>query len=246
MNVLECRLKEFLQEHPEILKKGSRYCVKNSQTTVKLPSIFTPQLCRLLGVIHGDGNMSYGRILITDKDEGFHERGLRKLFLDVFGIRPNVFEDKNRNSFYSHFKNKVVYTFLTEVLEVPKGSVRKKLTLPSFMQTLNDGLKASYLSGLFDSEGHVGKGQLKINLATTSRPLFEFAKEFLERKGIKLSIYIRKRRKNPEYEIYIYGRENIRVFLEHISFSHPAKLARLRSYPRPLKTRLVPAVNAAD
>lgn len=150
------------------------------------------------------------------------------------------------NTFYSHFKNKVVYLFLTKVLEVPKGSVRKGLSLPSFVKDLDDGLKASYLSGLFDSEGHVGKSQAKINLATTTKSIFEFAKEFLLGKGIKLSLYIRRRRANPEYEINIYGKENIRKFLALISFSHPAKVARLKQFYEPLKTPLVSAVNDVD
>ena len=34
---------------------------------------------RLLGIIHGDGNMSYGRLLITDMSREFNEGVIRPM-----------------------------------------------------------------------------------------------------------------------------------------------------------------------
>ena len=161
---LECRLARFLENHPEIIKINGKFRCKNSPHLVKLPKTFSKDLCRLLGIIHGDGNMSGSRILVTDKSKDYHNV-IKYLFEKVFGITPNLFHDKNRNSYYSHIKRKVVYMFLTEVLEVPKGSVRKNLSPASFVKKWNAELKGSYLGGLFDSEGHVSKLQAKINFS---------------------------------------------------------------------------------
>ncbi|MFH1391870.1 MAG: LAGLIDADG family homing endonuclease, partial [Candidatus Diapherotrites archaeon] len=103
----------------------------------------------MLGIIHGDGNMSNSRILVTDKSKKYH-KVVKELFGKVFGITPNIFHDKNRNTYYSHIKRKAVYLFLVEVLEVPGGSIRKSLSLPSYVKTWNGKLKGAYLGGLLD------------------------------------------------------------------------------------------------
>ena len=224
--VLECRLKAFLQKHPEIerTKQGFRY--KNSPHKVKLPAKFSKELCRILGILHGDGNMSGGRILITDKNKEYHET-LQKLFSKVFAVKLNLFHDKKRNTYYSHTKRKALYKYFTEVLEVPKGSVRERLSPPSFLKQWNEGFKGAYLGGLFDAEGYIGKKQARITFSTTSKPLWELAKQFLSSKGIKVSEYSRKRRERREFELYIYGKKNIQKFLGVVEFLHPEKRRRL-------------------
>ena len=97
----------------------------------KIPTTITKKLCRIIGIIHGDGNMSLSRIHITDKCLEYHKKILHPLFKDVFGIKLNLFHDRNRNSYYSHIKDKKVYKYLTENLEIPKGSVRKNLFIPN-------------------------------------------------------------------------------------------------------------------
>ena len=171
------RLEGFLQAHPEIEEKSGKFRYKNSTFWVKLPNGFSEALCRFIGILHGDGNMSHGRILITDKCKDYHLT-VSNLFEEIFGAKPNLFHDKNRNSYYSHLKRKAVYLFLVEVLEVPRGSVRKNLSLAAYVKTWDSKLKGSYLGGLLDSEGHISKLQAKINFTTTSKQVFDFVVEF--------------------------------------------------------------------
>lgn len=128
---LEYRLKTFLKRHSEIEQRKGKFHYKNSPFFVRLPTGFSEELCRLLGVIHGDGNISNSRILVCDKCKKYHNT-VKELFEDVFEVTPNIFHDKNRNTYYSHIKRKAVYLFLVEVLEVPRGSVRKNLLFPSY------------------------------------------------------------------------------------------------------------------
>lgn len=227
--VLELRLKEFLDKHPEIYKIGKTFRHKNSSHEIKLPKKFSPELCRLLGIIHGDGNMSYDRIVITDKCLEYHII-IQDLFEKVFSVKPNLFHDKKRHTYYSHIKRMVVYKFLVEVLEVPKGSIRRRLSTTSYMNLWDKKLKSSYLGGLFDSEGHVGKKQAKISFTITSKEIFDFVKNFLLENGIKVSEYKRKRHEKPEYEIYIYGKQNIQEMLKFVKFYHPDKVSRLKLF----------------
>ena len=227
--VLELRLEEFLESHPEIQKTGKKFKHKNSSHLVKLPKKFSPELCRLLGIIQGDGNMSFDRIVITDKCLEYHVV-IQNLFEKVFSVKPNLFHDKKRHTYYSHIKRMAIYKFLTEVLEVPKGSVRRGLLITSYMNLWDKKLRSSYLGGLFDSEGHVGKKQAKISFTITSKEIFDFVKNFLLENEIKVSEYKRKRHEKPEYEIYIYGKQNIQKMLKFVKLYHPDKVSRLKLF----------------
>ncbi len=226
---LASRMDDILQRYPEIVKTASGYftCKKSPYATA-LPERLSPELLRFIGIIHGDGNMSFSRIHVSDRDLRYHRKVLHPLFYSLFRNKLNLFHDKKRNTYYSHIKNKVAYTFLTEVLEIPKGSVRKGLKIPGYFHALSKSLKREYLGGLFDSEGHVRKNQVEVDFLTTSKEIFNFVTENLE--GIKFSTKIRSRHKNKEYEIYITGRDNVKKFCKTIMIKHPAKVERLRTY----------------
>lgn len=195
---------------------------------IKLPKRLAKDVFRIIGIIHGDGNMSFNRIHITDKNKSYHVKVLNPLFKKVFNLRLNLYHDKKRNSYYSHIKNKIVYNYLTSNLEIPKGAVRKNLFVPKYVKEAKDKCKASYIGGIFDSEASICKRQAAISLSITCEEVHNFICEFLTKKEIKYSPKIRNRRKNKEYEIYIYGRDNIKKLLKIIKFEHPKKLSRLK------------------
>ncbi len=189
---------------------------------VRLPTKITPELCRLIGLLHGDGNMSGRRVLLTDQNKEFH-LVIRRIFKSVFGITPNLFHDKGRNSYYSHTKSADVYRFLTEVMEVPQGAVRHKLRAPAYMKKLGLRLQGEYVGGLFDAEGCVKSRQAELNISITSKSVFQYIGRFLRKINVSYSEYIRRRHEKPEYEIYIYGKDDLRKFARHVSFNHPLK-----------------------
>lgn len=229
--MLESRVREFLSKHPEItLGEDGKYSVKCSKYKVSLPTEFSSALCRLLGLIHGDGNMSFKRIHITDKCPEFHKKYIKPLFEEVFGVAPNYFFDKNRNSGYSHLKCSVIYKYLTEVLEVPGGPVRANLKLPSYITTLEDNLQYSYVAGLYDAESHVKKRQAEIDFSTTNKEIFEYIQKILSQLKISFGVYTRNRYANKEYEIHIYGKNNLQIFTSNIKICHPDKIDRLNRF----------------
>src|SRR3989338_1743501 len=105
--VLECRVRNFLKNNPDIFLIGKKYTCKKSPYKVKIPKKESKEIMRFLGVLHGDGNISGKRILITEKDGSFCEI-IKSLFEKIFTIVPNIFYDKNRNSNYCHIKNSVI------------------------------------------------------------------------------------------------------------------------------------------
>ena len=226
---LESRVLRFLEIHSEIQKTENGFKSRKSSNSVKLPKNFTPDLCRIIGIIHGDGNMSGKRFLITDRNFKYHKY-LNKLFRRTFGITLNIFHDKNRNSFYSHSKNSVIYKYLTEVLEIPIGAVRKNLKIPKFIYKLPIKLKSEYVAGLFDSESHIRNRQAEIDFSTTTKEIWLFLMDFFKEIEIKYSKRVRKRRKNPEFELFIYGKNNLNIFNEFVKLKHPEKIDRLNIF----------------
>jgi len=208
-----------------LMKKGR----KKPLLKVRLPTRINPELCRLLGLLHGDGNMSGGRVLLTDQNRAFHST-IRGIFKSVFGLTPNTFHDVNRNTYYTHTKSVLVYRFLTDVMEMPKGAVRQNLRVPAYMKNLGKGLQAEYVGGLFDAEGCVKKRQAELNISTTSKSVFEYLGEFLNGIKVTYSTYVRTRHKNPEYEIYIYGKDDLQKFARYVSFRHPSKKRRMANF----------------
>jgi intein-encoded DNA endonuclease-like protein len=115
-------------------------------------------------------------------------------------------------------------------MEIPKGAVRQNLHVPAYMKKLSRHLQSEYVGGLFDAEGCVKKRQAELNISTTSKNVFGYLGEFLSRIGVTYSTYIRTRHKNPEYEIYIYGKDDLHKFARHVCFMHPSKKKRMANF----------------
>ena len=184
--------------------------------------------------------------MISDESLDFHEDVLGPTFGSVFGIQPNIFHDVNRNTYYSHLKCSVLYDFLTEVLEVPTGSVRNGLRVPNYLRELELRFRSKYVRGLYDAESRVKKRQAEIDFSSTCGEVQETVGETLREVNIGRTLSDRQRR-SREFEVYIYGLDDLRRFDTYVGFVHPVKkLALARALSLPLNTRVVPAVNDAS
>ncbi|MFX1518996.1 MAG: LAGLIDADG family homing endonuclease [Promethearchaeota archaeon] len=219
----------FLLNHPEIIElPNGRSTIKRSPYSVYIPRKLGEELCRIIGIIHGDGNMSGKRVHVSDKSREYHETVVLPLFQKVFGITLNLYHDHERNSYYSHTKCKIVYYYLVEVLELPKGAVRPNIRIPDYLAFAPINLRASYIAGLFDSEAHVRKNQVEIDFYTTTPELMEFITNYLRKIGVNHSQMTRKRGKSQEYELAITERQNVHAFIDNTPLKHPDKLRTLQ------------------
>ncbi len=204
---------------------------KNFRQEIVLPKHNSHDLFRLIGIMHGDGNMSYNRILITDKSKKFH-RTIHGFFRKLFNAKINLFKDVKRNSYYSHTKNRKLYEYFTEKLEIPKGAVRKQLYLPSFISNSSLNLRKSYIGGLFDAEGYVITRQAEIGISITNEEIWRFVSKVFDEINLKHSKNIRNRREANEFEIHVYGKDRLEKFQREISFSHQEKIKKLFNHVR--------------
>ena len=118
------------------------------------------------------------------------------------------------------------------MLEFKAGLVRCSLKkLPSYLSKFTITQKTCYIAGLYDSEGSIKKRQAEIDFTITSKPIWKYIQEYLTQITINYSTRIRKREKwLNNYEIYIYGKENVRKFINNVPMLHPAKLKRFKPY----------------
>ena len=229
VTVLELRVSKFLRKNKDILRKNRKYTCARSPYYTDLPLKESKSLLRILGIIHGDGNMSGNRILISENDINFVKK-ISLLFKRNFGLKPNIFHDKKRNSYYCHIKNSILYRYLTNVLEVPKGAIRPNLKLPIFVKKLGFKFQKSYIGGLYDAEGWISTRQAHIGFSIINKEIRDFISNILKKCKIKHSISLRNRRKNIEYELHIYGKYNLKEFQRQISFQHPLKINKISTF----------------
>ena len=206
------------------------YC-RGSPYRVFLPDKFSNHLCRFIGVMQGDGNLSYNRIHITDEDPEYHLDVLHPLVRSLFNLELNIYLDKPRGSYYSHIKSSIVYRYILQCLGFSAGSVRDSLleSIPSYLYYFELFQKSHYIAGLYDAEGHIKLRQIEIDFSITSIPIGEYVSEFLDDNAINYTSDVRKRiGRLPIYEIYIYGKDDVSMFRDLVPMSHPEKIRRLR------------------
>jgi hypothetical protein len=120
---------------------------------------------------------------------------------------------------------------LTEVLEIPKGSVRKGLRVPAYMHRLELKLRAKYVGGLYDAESHVKRRQAEIDFSSTCGDVQQVIATTLGELGIGRTLSSRQRR-SKEFEVYIYGKDDMWKFATSVGFAHPVKKqALMRALP---------------
>ena len=220
-------VRSFLTTHSEILRVEKRFTVKKCPFAVLLPRRLSRNLCWLIGVLQGDGNINKTRVLVTEQTKSFHVE-FERVFEGLFGITLHMYRDTTRNSYYSHVKSKVISTFLRDVFGLPEGK-KTHLGVPRLVEKSDADLKAAYVGGLFDAESFVSKRQAAIEFSISSRAIVEFIHRTLRELGVRNTMRAKARsNRKPEYLIEIYGRESLRIFCERIGFRHPTKLTQSR------------------
>jgi excinuclease ABC subunit B len=125
---------------------------------------------------------------------------------------------------------------LTSLMSVLCGKRAQTKRLPEFWPRLSNGSLGTLLRAYFDGDGTVGYGG-EVIATTASRDLASDLAYALKRFGIHARLRRGwKRATNSDHAggicsyVVISGQADLRLFAEHVSFDHPEKLARLRSF----------------
>ena len=203
----------------------------------------TTKTAYLTGVITGDGNLSNYvkskksdlskdyRITIDISDKGYLTFVL-KLIKSIIITSTTLKVPSQRGNRIPRLKlqvrNKDLFKFLNEIMEIPKGAKSSKVFVPSIIKDSSANIKKYFLAGYFDTDG--GFRGTTLGFTTGSRSLSDDISKLLDEFNIShlLDRWVNKRYNKEFYGIKI-KRTEIDNFLSLLPLQDKEKLGRIYS-----------------
>jgi len=210
---------------------------------IKVPLFMNSNLAYLMGLVAGDGSISK-----TDF-EGFDikffniHNDLLKTFKSIckeeLGINPSYDEDSNGIPYF-RFHSKIFGELLSRY-GVVNGDKSHNLKVTEELSLLPKNILATYIQGVFDTDGSVierrTKGSNYVELSSASEEFIRALQMLLLRYGIISIIKERKPRTSmirghivksgKMYALIVSGLENLKLFRKNISFRQKDKSEKL-------------------
>ncbi len=204
-------------------------------TTMKL----TSNECELIGVLIGDGfiykrdnHYRFGFTGNQRTDNAYYDY-LLKLIRSVTGKSARKVNRFRGVRIVVNSKSYVMR--LIEFFELPFGAGKCTAVVIPKPIFNNWDLAKHTLRGIADTDGSVflsdkpgSPGYPSIEITTTSKRLALQIKELLEKHGFRVSkirSYTSKLSTVPCFKIDLYGRNNLKMWLDNVGFSNPHKLS---------------------
>jgi chromosome segregation protein len=203
------------------------------------------ELARLLGYIIGDGSVTGGQVYFVNADNELLEDYL-SLMKKLFGLKKvNIYDKGNAKSIMFYHKEifaKLSRYFNNRILR--KKTVKKNIP-PQFFIADNETV-SNLLAALYDTDGHVHKKGLHIEFCNRNEQLvndiqyllLRFGIQSFKKEKIKCATNTEAKTKRKYYSLYIYGKENFRLFKKCIPIRVPRKIESLEVGIRKGKSNL--------
>jgi ribonucleoside-diphosphate reductase alpha chain len=205
----------------------------------ELPAVLDEAFALWLGWIYGDGSITTRRsanfiaVQLGNEDPELPAR-YTALVRTLFGSRAHVFtarhSDKADASASVRFCSTQVIRFLeANGLRKAKAS---ELRVPALVKSSPPGIRAAFLSGVFEADGHVGNGYP--TLSTISAGFARDVHRLLLSIGIPSKIGVIEDRvaaygRNPVHTVRVVGCEGVRRFAKLVGFVSERKSRALEA-----------------
>ena len=208
-----------------------------------MPTKINKDLLYLLGLLAGDGHLRYNykdkgvsTISLTNEDEKVVNE-YKRIVKGLFEIDDLKYDGK-----YGYYFSSRPIGNLIKNLGIPVRDKSKTVTVPSYVMGLPKDYIASYLQGLFDTDGHVHlvPGGMQVSYYTSSKQMLNGVKLLLLRLGIQSTFRFKK---DGNYELTISDKESLDAFKEKIKLNHIKRKEALESnfdlkYSKPVYNRI--------
>ena len=185
--------------------------------TYPLPEKWNEDLAYLIGLLIGDGTVTYSHAFeLTTADEFC--RIMRALF--EYGVCR-----KASGTQYS-VSNKQIRVFL-ERLGVGYCQAHDK-RVPAALLAAPCNIAAAFLQGLFDTDGFIDKRYDNVQFSTASERLAREVQMLLLNFGIIASLHVKETAKKPSYQVAIYGADAM-LFHREIGFRISSKYEKIEN-----------------
>jgi intein/homing endonuclease len=174
----------------------------------------------LMGILLGDGCLGCGKYFTFHSEINSISDEFCKIIKELYGYNVGKGKDKRRKNLYRFYltRNFIVNDLVNRFGDIRHGACEKYLTKEMLSGT--DFEIRSLISGLFDTDGYVGKHEIEIILCT--KKLIDQLHVLLLRFGVFSYKTIKYVNRKPYYRISIYG-DDFRRFVKNIGFRHEEK-----------------------
>jgi replicative DNA helicase Mcm len=200
---------------------------------IKIPQKNCKEIFKIAGYFISEGSREINRkkiigINFTNKDQRLLDDfdNCMSLVFDINSYKQPRIDNHDLRYIYRYISTELADFFKINMPELLKTSGEKQIP-----QILMKGEKkniAVMLSAMFEGDGHVSikERTIRIGYSTKSRRLAEQVQDLLLRFGIRSNL----NEDRDYFKVLITGYENIKRFLEEISFVTPEKNSIIRNY----------------
>lgn len=207
----------------------------HNEITHQLPGTLTEDLAVWLGWVCGDGSVTtrtsanFVSVQIGDADPDLvpaYTSMLRGLFGSDMNVYESRHEDKPDASRGVRFASTQIIRFL-EVNGLRKAGA-KTVRVPTKIKMSPAGVRAAFLRGLFEADGHIEVRQGDVVLSTISEGLARDVQRLLTGLGVPSALRRNDNRAgaygvNPVYMVQMLGAEGVRRYADVIGFMSARK-----------------------
>ena len=203
--------------------------------TLQIPVQTTPELCKLIGYLLGDGYCrkasSTYYIVFTSKEQILRE-DYSRCFESVFNVKPYLPPSHKSELWVSSV---VIGKFLENIApELYKPSRERRI--PNLIFKCSNEEVKSFLEGFFDSEATISRKERELTIVSASRLLLEGIRFLLLRFGIVSQLHFTRTQAtnspNPKrktyYRLRVSGSELLKMG-EILKFKNPMKAKKLEA-----------------
>ncbi|MFZ5922488.1 MAG: MutS-related protein [Chloroflexota bacterium] len=199
-------------EHPQKVRTLKTY---------PAPSTLTVDLAYMMGLLVGDGTLTYTNAINLSSGDAFIAQEFERIAIELFGY--TVQRKSNRKDF--RITSKEIRLFF-EQLGLGYCSATEK-SIPGSILKAPRQIVCAFLQGLFDTDGTADTKYGNVTLSTSSNRMARQVHQLLLNFGIISSLREKVTKNNPNYEVDISGENAIR-FYQEIGFRLPRKQERGR------------------
>jgi len=187
----------------------------------------TPEKAYILGVLCGDGWISYGNryycIGLRCIDKDFVEEFRRNIKI-VYGANCKIRLVQPRNKNWSNQYVSCLFSKLAceDILSYGNFKGHNWRVPAEILNSKNIGLIGDFLRGFYDSEGHVNSRWYTLKATTSNKEGFLEILSLLKKLKIHYITKLKKRRLAKHklgYEVLITGSDSYKIFKEYVGFS---------------------------
>lgn len=213
---------------PGINLWGSTTCIgfnkPNKLTSLKsypLPKQMNPDLAYIMGLLVGDGTLTYKNALTFTTGDSWAARKFSGYFKKQFNYRPQ----RKRNGQDISVSSRELRLFFAHLGLGYENALGK--TIPHTILGAPKDCVIAFLQGLFDADGYADSRYGNVTLSTSSIRLARQVQAVLLNAGIVSGLHNKRTKVHTNYLVNISG-ENAIKFHKEIGFRLPRKRARAK------------------